>query len=521
MSAAHPALTVPPPGPSRGRRRARALGALLLLALLALLLLLPAPARAEPPRSVDVTDTTDSVDAAALTQELSRLDFRTEVDLVVLVLDVTDHGLSAAQDTALNDAVLAHARDQQPELLSPDGRFFADGAVILALDPEGRFLGTYAGEDVKLEDSGFEAVQDAMREDAQEGEWEAALLAGAEEYAGLLLRPWWLHPGIIAGAVVALGAVVTAAASLIGLRRAARRRMDEALPRHRDVLARRARTDAAARSLPSDSPYARAVLEEHESYRQRSAEAEQLVAQLPAPSQRPWGWGLRSRHRALAREVEAAVGYLDATDDDIIAAADLLHRRGDWGAAWQRELQPLQDALGDLEEVLAEAETDSAEAAEAVTRLRALHPVLTDELADLSAQFEGAAITPDAALARLDELTAELSAAIAALQESQVGALAADPDEEEVLREVEVDPEDQEGAGYRSLRRRRHDLEVARGSRAIDPAWQLNPVQWYSLWSLASHSELESHRDPGTGSGSTAGFSGSSGFSGAGSSSRF
>src|SRR5690606_24319673 len=134
-------------------------------------------------------------------------------------------------------------------------------------------------------------------------------------------------------------------------------------------------------------------------------EAEQLVAQLPAPSQRPWGWGLRGAHRTLAREVESAVGYLDTTDDDIIAADDLLHRRGDWRAAWQREVQPLKDATADLEAVLAEAGTGSAAAAEAVTRLRALHPRITAELAALDAQLEGAAITPDAALERLDALT--------------------------------------------------------------------------------------------------------------------
>ena len=43
---------------------------------------------------------------------------------------------------------------------------------------------------MKLSDSGFEAVQEAMREDARSGQWDAALQAGAEEYAELLDRPW-------------------------------------------------------------------------------------------------------------------------------------------------------------------------------------------------------------------------------------------------------------------------------------------------------------------------------------------
>src|SRR5699024_4655916 len=134
---------------------------------------------------------------------------------------------------------------------------------------------TYAGEDVKLGDGGFTDAQEAMTEDAQDGDWHAALRAGAEEYADLLLRPWWQQPGVLIGSVLAGVSSLVAALSLLVMRTAARRRVDRALPRLEDVHAQRALTDAAARGLPTDSPYAQAVLRDHEAY------AAELAASQP------------------------------------------------------------------------------------------------------------------------------------------------------------------------------------------------------------------------------------------------
>lgn len=499
-----------------------------LLALLALLLvaalasaLVPAPALAVPPSTVSVQDTTGTVDAAQVEQELAVVDFRTEVELVALVLDVTEHGFDVSEDAALNDSVLDHARTAAPELLSEDGQHFAEGTVILALDPENRFLGTYAGEDVKLDDGGFTAVQEAMTEDAQNGDWHAALQAGAEEYADLLLRPWWQHPGaLIIGLLAPVSAIVTAL-SLLGLRRAARRRVDQSLPRLADVRAKRALTDAAARTLPASSPYGQAVLADHEEYGRELAEAERLDAELPAPGRRRWSWGLSSKQRESAREFERTVGSLDDADDEIIAASDLLHRIGDWRQAWERELEPLRDSISRLPEVLAEQEDMSDPEQRAAAELEELCGDVEREMDDLTARLEADQIDPESALEQLDTLTRELSAGVRGLQTRRIDRRAEDEDEDEaeVLWEASADVE---GGGYRSVRARRHRWESARGGDVgNDDFWHLSPVLWYSLWHSTSDSALESHRDPASsGGGSTAGFS-SAGFSGAGSSSRF
>ena len=501
-------------GAPRIRRPSRAV--LLLLALLAVLLpaaLAPAPARAEPPASVEVTDTTRSVDPEILEHRLAEIDFRTEVRLVVLVLDVTEHDLDPADDRALNDAVLDHARSSDPSLLSADGSHWADGTVILALDPENRFLGSYGGEDVKLTEEQFADVQDAMRDPARDGDWDGSLEAGAKKYASLLHRPWWRHPAaLVAAAAVVVGAVV-AAASTLGLRLAARRRVDRALPRHQDVLTKRAITDAAARTLPEHSAYAQAAVLAHERYSQDLEEAARLRAALPEPAERPWVWGLRGRERATATDFERVVERLDDADDDILAAADLLHRSGEWRAVWDRELEPLRDSLAALGEVEEDrGEMSTAEQASA-DRLLTLGDGIARELDRLTARLENDAIDPDSALEELDTLTRELSAAVEELAEHRIDVLAEDDDEREVLRDAF---EDADGGEYRSLRARRHAL-----TPGTSPGlWQLSPVLWYSSWHRESGSALETHRSPSSGGGGVTGYSGG-GFSGAGSSSRF
>lgn len=485
----------------------------LLLGLLALSVLAPTPAFAAPPRTVTVLDTTDSVDDEALAAELDGVEFRSEVDLVVMTLDVSAHGYSAAEDTALNSAVRDEARAEHPELLSEDAERFADGTVIIALDPDNRFLGTYAGDDVALGEGGFSTVQDAMRDEAESGEWGAALRTGAEKYADLLGRPWWQAPGALVAGFVVLGGAVAGVLGMLGLRRAARRRMDETLPRFQDVLAKRAMTDSAARRLPEHSPYAQAARRDHEEYGQKIIQAQQLHEQLPAASQRPWSWGLRSGHRVLARDVERTVGFLDDTDDAIIAAADLLQRSGRWREAWERELDPLRDSVAALDSVLEDRAEMTTQEERAATDLVRLGDGISTELDELTTQLQQDRIDVDSALERLDALTGELSAAVSRLQQLHIARLAEDGDEEEVLREAAGDVVDEE---YLSLRARRHRMEHLGAGSTF---WHLSPVLWYSSWHHTSSSALETHRSPSA-SGSTAGYSGG-GFSGAGSSSRF
>lgn len=515
MPAPHTAAaTAPAPPCTRARTLALVLAAAL-LALLAVPALVPSPARAVPPSSVEVSDTTGKVDPELLESRLGEVDFRREVRLVVLSLDVTEHGATAEQDTALNDAVLDLARTDEPTLLSEDGTHWADGTVIIALDPENRFLGAYAGEDVKLSDSGFDAVQDAMRDHAEDGDWAEALEDGARTYASLLDRPWWRHPGVLVAAVAVLLGALSAVALLLHARSTARGRTDRAVPRHDEVLRRRAVTDAAARTLPESSPYARAAVLAHERFGTDLAEAARLREALPGAERRGIAWGLRRRERTLAAQYGEVVDRLDEADDDILAASDLLHRTGDWRAAWEQELQPLRGSLDALDELRDERDGMSAAEQASADRVLALGADVAGEIDALTARFEADAIDPDSALEELDTLTRELSAAVEELAGVRIESLAEDESEQEILREALAAEEPGE---HRSLRDRRRALE--RGGGADGSVWHLSPVLWYSSWHHDSAAALEAHRSPSSTAGGTTGYS-AGGFSGAGASSRF
>ena len=524
--AAHPARSAASGGPARSGRRRRP-GALLALLAVLLLAMWPVPAQADPPRSVTLTDTQAVLRTGALTEQLEATDFRRPVDLVVLVLDVTDHDLSPSSDVALNDAVLLHARERQPELLSAAGDHFADGTVILALDPTARLLGTYAGEDVKLSDGQFSTVQDAMRDDAREQEWEAALIAGAERYAQLLDRPWWLSPaGMITIGVTAL-VLGAAGIGVLEGRSRARQRVDLALPRYRDILASRAGTDAAARTLPMDSPYAPAVLEQHERFTAQVDELAELHEQLPAAEERGWSWGLAKNDQNLSLQFSRLVTKADDLDDRILRTNDLLHRIGDWREAWEAEVAPLRDSLDALDKVLdpqdgtgidtapSEAEQEvGAELVDLSERARA-------EIGTTTSQLEEDRITPDDALGRLDTLTAELSATVARLRDARITTVSEDEEEAEMMREAAAEPSDSRHHSIRELRHRREH-------GTADPAqtfWNLSPLLWYTQWHHTAGALVHEHRNPSVSSSttSTSGFSPgvSGGFSGAGSSSRF
>lgn len=489
---------------------------LLLLALALLALLAPlaaAPAAHATPRAVEVLDEAGVLsDPQGLEDRITEISFREEVQLEVLTLDSATQDVDTSDDRVLNDAVLAYARAEHPEWI--DGDTWADGVVIVALDPVQRKLGTYAGEDVELSDGGFEDVQDAMRDDAADGAWEDALEAGAQEYADLLGRPWWQSPGGILGAAVALVLGAIGAISSLWRGAGARHRLAEARGRHEDVRARRRETEDAAARIPRDSVYGAAVLADVEGHRRTADEAERLAGKLP---DRPGPlWGISPTTSRLGKDYEEAVGTADAADDTIIAAAHLMGRSGDHRAAWQEERRPLDESLAAVEETILDSEVEEKGPSAAADALRATAREIARELEQVSRDYLEGARTPDECLERLDELTTRLATASARLREEVIGARAEDPDEIELMREAEPEK------GFvskspTSVRGRRQ----ARNPGAYEPGYALSPVLWTSGWYGGATSALDTHRHPpASSSGSTGGYSGG-GFSGAGSSSSF
>ena len=71
----------------------------------------------------------------------------------------------------LNEEVLRFARAEHPEWISEDGQKWADGLFIFALDPVGRHVGTYMGEDRKVSPEQREDIQNASKELLRDAQW--------------------------------------------------------------------------------------------------------------------------------------------------------------------------------------------------------------------------------------------------------------------------------------------------------------------------------------------------------------
>lgn len=513
-----PELALPSSAPARSavaaRSRVVTLAALVAMLLAALLLSAPA-ALAEAPRSITVEDTTGDLNAGPLTERLQGLDFREGVDLVALTVDVRAQGFDPRDDLALNDAVLAYARAEHPEWLSSGGAYWRDGLVIIAIDPDNRFMGTYAGEDVTLSDSQFVSIQDDMRPVAREGDWNGAIVAGAETYASLLGRPLWMSPAAILTALAGLGAAALAALASLWRGAQVRSTVRAALPRYDDVMLKYTETELAARTIPQDSEYGEPVLRDYAEFQRQAAEATALHGQIP--SRIGILWGIRPAHAYVARRFRTATEQIDVMDDQIIATNDLLSRSNRWRDAWEREVAPVRESLASVEGAVSQApRLADAPTAQA---LRTVAVKVEEGLKTTTARLEDGSMTPDDALQELDLMTSALGRAATAHRDAVIASTARTEEEARIMRGAGGD------GGYDrfgTIRGRRHHYYPG----AYDGSWSLSPILWLALWQRSADSQIETHRNPPQmSSSSSGGFSGYSGggggFSGAGSSGRF
>lgn len=513
-------LTASSPHPVNSPSIARRLAVVLLAALVSIAALLSAApaALAEAPRSITVVDTTGDLNAAPLTERLQRTDFRRSVDVVALTVDVTAHGRSASDDRALNDTVLELARSEHPDWLSPGGAYWRDGLVIIAIDPAGRFIGAYAGEDVKLSEDDFVSIQEAMRPAAREGDWNGAVVAGAEQYASLLDRPIWLHPAAILAALAAVGVAGLSALAALWRGASVRAKARHAIERYDAVMLTFAETELAARTIPASSTYGEPVLRDYEEFSRRAAEATQLREQLPA--RLGLLWGMKPGRGDLTRRFAATTERIDALDDEIVATNDLLSRSNQWRSAWGREMQPIRDSLTQVDTAIRQApQLADAPTAQA---LRTVAANVEAGLARTTASLENGSISPDDALGELDLMTSALGRAATAHRDAVIAATARDEGEAQVMRQSGAGYGGGYGSGYGTIRGRRWHYYPT----MYDPLWNLSPILWLSTWQHSASSDLDAYRNPpapsGSDSGGFTGYSGGGGgFSGAGSSGRF
>ncbi|HSU48410.1 MAG TPA: DUF5129 domain-containing protein [Arthrobacter sp.] len=477
--------------------------AVIMLALAAFLLGTAVPATAVAPVAVVVEDTAGVLDHNSLVPAVERIQFYEPTRVAVFTYN------GKAEDN-LNEEVLKFARSRHPEWISADGQKWADGLFIFALDPVGRHVGTYMGEDRKVSLEQRSDIQDASKELFRDAQWTDGTVAGIRRAAELINQPWYrsaafLTPAWITGGIAVLGAAAWLIVRAV-TRRACRTQIERGERSYSNVSMDLDVTELNAGTIPESSRYGSQVLEKHRTFLSRYAAATELSNQVHA-----LGKGALSSRKSLklARQFADSAAELDALDDVIADSNALLNRADTWPTAWDRQLAPFRKDLAGLEQLLAKrhGEGDAATA----TALRSFRDESLREIERWTAELADRRITPEKALDRLYEARSRLSELLEDHAETVIQGFAKNDLEARLMREQMQTAHE----GLDHHRQRSYEPSIL---GTVYPSYQFFSVATFSSGFNTGVSSVNSAR----GGGSTTGYGSIGGsFSGSGSSSSF
>ena len=316
-------------------------GALIVLCLLTAAVLAVLGRPTEPVTAVEVRDDAEVLDSVLVGEEIAGLRTHSPVRIVVWTR-------AGAPDDNLNEETLDWARDRSEEdLLSPDGRYWADGTLVIALSVEESSgtgsgqVGTYFGEDIAVEPtSAQEELQSRGHEHFRALNWGSGVTAIAEAAAGEMARPAWTRFSITFGIPLVLA--LLAAANIAGVRSMGKR--------FRTANDRFSITTQDVHTTVSDTEYvldhgfgsrvrttAGTVLRQYDrTLADRDAIAEAAVWKVNAANIRLWR-EIRGIRRS-AEDIEDSSGLLRR-------ATVLYLGDGDWKQVWDEEIEETADHL--------------------------------------------------------------------------------------------------------------------------------------------------------------------------------
>ncbi|MCC9145992.1 MULTISPECIES: DUF5129 domain-containing protein [unclassified Arthrobacter] len=386
------------------------------------------PAAAVTPTGVVVEDTAGVLDANTLLPAIEDIEFRDPTTVAVY----TYNGSGTAN---LNEDVLSFARAEHPEWLSEDGQKWADGLFIFALDPVGRHIGTYFGEDRKISLDQQEDIREEVTDLFREAQWTDGTIAATEEAAELINQPWYASDGFIGASVVGGVAVLAGAGVGVGVRRHRGAKntklLNEADAAYSSVTRDLEATEVNAQTIPSESTYGAKVLEQYRTFRTRyNAATRQNNAAHDLPAK-----DLRKRSStAVIEDYADAAMELDGLDDVIADTNSLLNKAHGWERAWDRQVAPFEADLAKLDDLLdsKEGQKDSSTAAALV----AFRGRVRQDVQTWAAELSEGSINPETALDRLRDARSELSDLLKNHSETVIAGYAKNDKERDLMREA-------------------------------------------------------------------------------------
>lgn len=475
------------------------------IALILIMLFAGAPAAlAVPPVAVVVEDRAGVLDRNTLVSAVGSIQFYEPTTVAVYTYN------GKAEDN-LNEEVLRFARAEHPEWISPDGQKWANGLFIFALDPVGRHVGTYMGEDRKVSLDQRSDIQDAAKGLLRDAQWTDGTIAGIRRGAELINQPWYRSP-VVAIMGWSFGGLLAAggAAWLIlraTTRGASRKEIERGDRSYSSVSTDLDVTELNASTIPSSSSYGSLVLEKHLTFLSHYNRATELSHHVHAMTRADLS---RRANLKVAREYAAAAAELDALDDVIADTNALLNHGSTWRTAWEHQLAPFRSDLEGLDQLLGQrhGQGDSATAA----ALRSFRDTSLQDLERWTADLAEGKLAPERALDRLREARTQLST----LLENHANTIIAGFTKDE--REAQVMRTKMENAREGVAKNHRRPQQQPNILGTVYPSYYFISVPMFNSGLDSGISSVNASR----GGGSTTGYGSSGGsFSGSGSSSGF
>lgn len=410
-------------------------------------------------------------------------------------------------DYALNNAVLEFAQDSRPDWLSDNEQKWADDLFIMAVDPEGRLVGTYFGENRKVSQGDQDNIQDAAKDDYRAGRWTEGTIAGIEDAAGQMNQPVARSgAGIGVGAGASLltlagaGGYLWAGVSRRDKSKEARAVGDRAMA---NVVRDYDETQIHANLIPEQSRYGGAMLGRYEEYTAQFRELTELGNEAKGIPESDYDSADTVSTMTKYRETAES---LDTLDDVIADTAALLNLDRAWPQAWERQVATLRADLEGVEPLLSSTLDEEVRGLAASQPLREFASAGLAELDRLHGGLESGEVSPDDALDAVREVRDGLSGHLDSLAGDIARQVGEDEDEQQMM----------ESAMHRERVKREPTI-----LSTTDHTWTWITINSFNTGYSNGTQEVQSSRQAASSSGSTSGYSSGGSFSGAGSSSRF
>ncbi|WP_234415995.1 DUF5129 domain-containing protein [Actinomyces sp. Z16] len=354
--------------------------------------------------AVEIHDEAEVLDDAALQTTLEDIGFRRDIRLAVFTTDDVDP--YASSDTVFNDAVLDYALKEQPSWISTaDPDVWADGLVILAVSPQGRWVGCYFGEDVKVDLRTQQKIQDAAKSSFRLARWDVGLETMAQRTADFVGRPIPSTEVALLVAFVSLAAALALLAWMFWSRREARDAYKQARRHFTQITTDYDATQIRAGTIPADDAHGAQVLARFAWFEERYAGLVRLFSDFGSPRGAQW---FMSSRRRRAQKLAASAKELDRVDDVIAAASTFLTLGLGWEKVWENEQGPVHEDLASYAALCTAVvnRTRLAHVSFDVETDRAWIQKRRDRLAAMTVELAQRTLTPSAALNELDTIAA-------------------------------------------------------------------------------------------------------------------